>query len=430
MSQYPAGDLDTSCVEHGAWTPVPVPPPASLDQFTLRLASVDAAEDQRITASGVMTFHALGCSGDYGDHQPQRVVAAAMAAQAKDAGRAGRPGGPAVPTSFFYHLGDVVYMDENKRNPFRNEQSRMYNDQFYGAYAAFGRSIFAIAGNHDGKSHATGAHSGDPAHSAIAHFLLNFCSAQRAPSPDNQVDERSSMNQPYVYWRLSTPLAEFIGLYGNVANGGMLDDPAQSDQPQYRWLVAQLSDIRRRSAQAGPRKALFITVHYPPYSGVYNFVQRGDPRLAETDGAQNAVPLGALLQRAFIEGGQRPDAVLSAHTHLYQRLTFRCADGWEIPYCIAGSGGHAPVSSMRHQCDDSLGPPRGVPFDVALPRGEALAPGDRVQVVAYNDHAFGFLRLTVAANTMTGEFFTVAPPASPTLFDSFVLDLDSHHIST
>ena len=458
MSQQLADDPNTSCVEHGTWTAVPVAPPANLEQFTLRLGDVDAAEDERIAKSGVMTFHAVGCSGDYSDHTPQMAVAAGMAAQAKDAGSAGRPGSPAVPASFFYHLGDVVYMDADKRNPARNEQSQLYNDQFYTPYTEYGRSIFAIAGNHDGKMHATTEHAGEPEHSAIAHFLLNFCAARREPSPDNRVDGRSTLTQPYVYWRLSTPLAEFIGLYANIANGGMLDDPAQSAQPQYRWLVAQLSDIRRRSAQDNPRKAVLVTVHYPPYSGVYNFQERGDPTLAQTAGAENAVPLGALLQRAFAESGQRPDAVLSAHTHLYQRLTFRCADGWEIPYLVAGSGGHAPVSSIRHQCDDSLGPARGVPFDAVLPRAEALASGEqqaprllhsradddalgksgrgsrpsageRAQVVAYNDQAFGFLRLTVAGRTLTSEFFTAGQFTPPTLFDSFALDMGSHRIS-
>ena len=422
MSQQLAGDVNTSCVEHGAWTAVPAAPPTNLEQFTLRLGDVDAAEGERIAKSGVMTFHAVGCSGDYSNHTPQLSVAAAMAAQVKDAGSAGRHGSPAVPASFFYHLGDVVYMDEDKRNPARNEQSQMYNDQFYAPNTAYDRSIFAIAGNHDGK-----AHAGDPAHAAVAHFLQHFCAARRGPSPDNRVDARPTMNQPYVYWRLSTPLAEFIGLYGNIANGGMLDDPAQSAQPQYRWLVAQLSDIRRRGEQATPRKALLVTVHYPPYSGVYNFRERGDPTLAQTPGAENAIPLGAVLQRAFAESGLRPDAVLSAHTHLYQRLTFRCADGWEIPFLVAGSGGHSPVSSIGHQCDDGIGSPRAVPFDAVLPRGEELA-GGRVQVVAYNDHDFGFLRLTIAARTLTGEFFSAGQSTPPTLFDSFVLDMESHRI--
>ena len=417
---------DTSCAEHGKWTPVPAAPPADLARFTLRLADIDPAEDARIAQSGVMSFHAVGCSGDYSDHAPQQAVADAMAAQVEDAGTAGRPGTPAVPASFFYQLGDVVYMDENKSNLLRNEQSAMYNDQLYAPYTRYGRSIFALAGNHDGKTHATGEHSSDPAHSAVAHFLQNFCAARREQSPDNRTDERPCMTQPYVYWRLSTPLAEVIGLYANIANAGMLDDPAQLEQPQYRWLVAQLADVR--SSAAGARKALLLAVHYPAYSGVYNFRERGDPTLAETPGAANATPLGAVLQRAFVESGRRPDAILSAHTHLYQRLTYRYADGWELPCLVAGSGGHAPVSSIRHQCDDSLGPPRGVPFDSVLPRGEQLAPGDRVQVVAFNDQSFGFLRLTIAGRVLTGEFFTAGPSAGPALSDSFILDMDAHRM--
>jgi hypothetical protein len=296
-------DVDISCVEHGSWPAVPVAPPARLDQFTLHLGDVDAAESDRIAKSGVMTFHAVGCTGDYGNHQPQAAVAAAMAAQVKDAGLRGRPGGPAIPSSFFYHLGDVVYMDEDKSNPQRNEQSQMYNDQFYTPNQAYSRPIFAIAGNHDGKTHASGHYAVDSGHSAIEHFLLNFCAARRDKSPDDRVGGPATMVQPYVYWRLSTPLAELVGLYANIANGGMLDDPAQPDRPQYRWLVAQLADIRSRSAQDALRKAVLLAVHYPPYSGVPNFVQRGDPTLAKTPGAENAVPLGPVLQRAFAESG-------------------------------------------------------------------------------------------------------------------------------
>ena len=43
MSQQ-QDDLNTSCVEHGSWTAVPVAPPTNLEQFSLRLGDVDAAE--------------------------------------------------------------------------------------------------------------------------------------------------------------------------------------------------------------------------------------------------------------------------------------------------------------------------------------------------------------------------------------------------
>ena len=47
-----------------------------------------------------------------------------------------------------------------------------------------------------------------------------------------------------------------------------------------------------------------------------------------------------ILHRAFHVTQQYPDAVISAHAHLYQRITYTLGGGRQIPYIIAGSGGH------------------------------------------------------------------------------------------
>ena len=433
MSTQPPADPAGHCVEHGIWTPVPattIARPATLAGFTLPLAAVDPAEHDRIAGAGVQTMHLVGCTGDFSDHAPQAQVAAAMVAQL-DGPPAGGPAppGPAGRASFLFHLGDVVYKDENKQDPQGDEQPQMYNAQFYAPYTAYRRNIFAIAGNHDGKV------SPHPDKSAVDHFVANFCAPQRRKAADNQTDDRPAMTQPYLYWRLDTPLAYIIGLYANIANGGMLDDPATPDQaPQYDWLVAQLQDVGRANAHNTPRKAVLLAVHFPPYSGATNFAQRGDPTLGPTN-AGGARPLGVVLQAAFAAAGQRPDVVLSAHAHLYQRLTYTYAqvDGppWEVPYVVAGSGGHSPVEPLWRQCDDTPVPPRPLPFAAVPPRGLTLPPGQNVQVVAYNDQAFGFLRLTIAAAPprLTGEFFTVGAGGT-TLADSFQLDLQTHQVTS
>lgn len=414
------GDVN-SCVEHGIWTAVPKSPPTTLDQFTLKLKEVDTGASDRITTEGTMTFHLVGCSGDFSNHQPQVWGASAMVAQVKDPGPIGGQDHPVTAASFLYQLGDVVYKPDDNDDTDGTDQQQMYSAQFYQPYTDYSRSIFAIAGNHDGKL------SKHFHKSAIDHFLLNFCATDKGKSPDNNVDHRAAMAQPYVYWRLSTPLAYIIGLYSNIANGGMLDDPAQSNRPQYDWLVAQLADIKQRNAQNTPPKAILLAVHYPPYSGAGNFAKRCDPTLGPTSGALNARPLGYWLQQAFVESGQRPDAVFSAHAHLYQRLTFCDADGWEIPYLIAGSGGHSPVESMWTACDGSKGQPQSVPFDAILPKGNNLAPGQSMRIAAYNDQSFGFLRVTIAARKLTGEFFTV-DAQTLTLSDAFVLNMDTHQV--
>jgi acid phosphatase type 7 len=422
VSALQAGIGVESCVEHGIWTPVTQPPPRSLNDFTLKLKHVDPAENDRLRHAGLMTFHMIGCTGDYTDHQPQEQLAAAMAEQADSPGSVGASNSPAAAASFMFHLGDVVYKDENSADPDRDDQNQLYNAQFYAPYTGYGRRIFAIAGNHDGKV------SPHARKSELLHFFTNHCAASARKSSDNITDQRAAMTQPYVYWRLNTPLAYIIGLYSNIANGGLLDDPFHRRRnSQYRWLVAQLQDVRGRNAHNTPRKAVLLAVHYPPYSGTTNFAQRGDPTLGPTN-ATEARPLGEVLQWAFTESGLRPDAVFSAHAHLYQRLTYRYDDGWEVPYLVAGSGGHAPVESMWKGCDGTAGQAKEAPFEAVLPSQFILPPGDRVQVIAHNDQDFGFLRVTVAANRLTGEFFTKG--ASPlALADSFSLDLGTHLVT-
>jgi len=436
---------DDACVEKGKWTAVPGSKPTKVSDFVLAFSNVDPSEDEQIKTSGVMSFHMVGCAGDFSDHTSQQNVTNAMAMQVNTPGTAGTPNGPTTSASFFYHLGDVVYMDDDKTDPNRDNQKQMYNDQFYAPYSAYARSIFAIAGNHDGKI----PKSGD---SALKHFKRNFCAKERSLSRDNQTDQRPAMNQPYVYWRLDTPLAYIIGLYSNIANGGILDDPNDNHNPyqapQFQWLVDQLRDVKAANESNGPRKAVLLAVHYPPYSGATNFTQRGDPTLGPSYERGNnktpPLPLGDLLQKAFSKqwSGQRPDAVFSAHAHLYQRLTYSYQDGWEVPYLIAGCGGHSPIESMWKMCDGNKVQAQKPPFPAVMPPGLTLPPGDKVQVVAYNDlpqfndqlQPFGFLRLTITSNketgelsTLTGEFFTAAG-GLPSLQDRSVLDLQTHQL--
>jgi hypothetical protein len=446
------------------WTPVPRPVPQGY--LTLKFQDVDPVQAARI--SSVQTFHLTGCAGDFSDQTAETAVARAMSAQVDDPDGAVKvPGSPATHASFLFHLGDVVYKDKDKLDPEGKDQVRMYNDQFYEPYTTYRRTIdgradfnciFAIAGNHDGKA------SPDPEESAIDHFLANFCAApvpapapaaggqpmlSRPTSPDNRTDARPAMIQPHVYWRLSTPLAYVIGLYTNVANGGILDDPSnRGQQPQYDWFVEQLQHIKAKNASNSPRKAVLVALHYPPYSGTTNFMERGDPTVPHQI---DVPPVGKWLQQAFKESGLLPDLVVSAHAHLYQRLTYYHAvnDGasknerWEVPYLIVGCGGHSPVEQMGALCSapangDSVGGGTSQPetpgsFAPVWPKGLDLPEDDSLVLVAYNDTHFGFLRLTIEAGPqlLTGEFFAVDPVGNTPqvrLGDSFQLDLQQHRI--
>src|SRR5271165_6695849 len=201
------------CVEHGVWTPIPVKPPDNA--LEMKLKDVDPGEARAVKERGVMTFHAVGCSGDFEKHEPGLAVADAMAAQISKPGTGGGSAA-AVGASFLFHLGDVVYKDEDPTNALGKDQATMYTTQFYGQFEKYGREIFAIAGNHDGKS------SAHAEKSPIDHFLENFCDSKRRKSPDSKAvsSKRLTMNQPYPYWLFETALCYIVGLYTNDINGG------------------------------------------------------------------------------------------------------------------------------------------------------------------------------------------------------------------
>jgi len=316
-------------------------------------------------------------------------------------------------------------------DPDGKDQATMYNSQFYVQFANYSREIFAIPGNHDGKTSVKKKKWG------ILHFLQNFCASKRQKSPDDQTNasNRLTMIQPYPYWLFETAVCYVVALYTNDINGGQLDDPMGTEKPQYQWLVDTLKSIKG----AANGKAVFLALHYPPYSGAANFAERGNPNLGPTprrpSPAGELLPLGNILQQAFHESGQYPDVVLSAHAHFYQRITYTYASGWQIPYLVCGSGGHGPVEKISTTCSGASVALRGVPFDAILPLGLALPKGDSVKVASYNDGDFGFLRLTVDKNQkiVIGEFFAAfnesnPSAALPVLSDSFVLRLEKHTI--
>ena len=69
-----------------------------------------------------MSFHLVGCTGDFAHHVPETAVAQAMSKQVCDPGCYG--GQPTPSPSFFFHLGDIVYKDEDKTDPERADQQK------------------------------------------------------------------------------------------------------------------------------------------------------------------------------------------------------------------------------------------------------------------------------------------------------------------
>ena len=466
-TKLPPPPSAASCAENGVWTGVPdfipAPDPNSIEKYTLKLEEVAAPRPNNNAQA--LTFHATGCSANFDEHTAQQAVAAAMTTQLTDP-TSGHINTPAVPASFLYLLGDVVYKPTEQM---KYDQGNMYNEQFYTPYSAYNRPIFAVAGNHDGKIH---FEDGNPANqstenvdtpkTALTHFFKNFCSfgiARGSKSPDNAVDNRPAMIQPYIYWRLETGPASIIGLYTNAANGGILDDPTATPDlsdpnyaqsaPQYRWLVSQLKDIRARNEarqkQGQEPKAVLLTVHYPPYSYTANFAVRGDPKRALIVNPKNLTPpphadhaalLSNVLEKAFDAARQWPDVLLSAHVHSYQRLTRHYAlkgDTRQMPCLIVGSGGHT-IEGMGTPCDQPEGagevfltPTGKAPATIQMQPPPGQMTGGPLTLEDYNDAKFGFLRVTIAQRKLTGEYFT-AHTGPLKCVDQFTLDLNAHEL--
>jgi acid phosphatase type 7 len=394
------------CVEHGVFTS---PPARPAGKDPLDLAAIDPAENQRIISSGKMSFAMVGCTGD-----PQTPAATEAVAKAMIA---------ADDTSFFYHLGDVIYIKKASDGSESGDTPALWNDQFYAPYSKYPKQIVSVPGNHDGKS------------TPITNYLGTFCGdAAQWPKPwqGNTTDRRPAMIQPNVYWRLDTPAAYFLGLYSNVVNGGMLDDPSAHPDftagPQYKWLVRELNAVAVANKRNSAKKAVLLAVHYPPYSGAANFDIRGDQSLGPTPSASNAPYLAVILQQAFTESGQRPDAIFSAHAHLFQRLTYTFADGTIMPCLVAGCGGHSPLEVLAEQCDGKIASTRPVPFPAVLPGSFEFPKGHSAQVEYYNDNEshhsqFGYLKVTVKARTLTCQFVGAK---SGKIHDECTLDLETH----
>jgi predicted phosphodiesterase len=269
--------------------------------------------------------------------------------------------------ALFYHLGDVVY--------FNGDESE-YGAQFYEPYAHYQLPIVAIPGNHDGDN------SDDSSVASLTAFVANFCSSTPHLDPQAQETNRDTMDQPNVYWTLTDDVVTIVGLYTNVPEGGVVA------QDQVAWLVEELR-------AAPPSAALLVALHHPPYS-------------CDADHGGSAA-MGQMLDGAFAAAGRTPDVVLSGHVHDYQRFT-RTIGTAAVPYIVAGAGGYHNLHAMA---PDPSGAALAAPFRVA--------PDCVLETFCADE--WGFLRLTVTATTIAGEYMAVARDGTVTTNrDSFMLD--------
>lgn len=339
----------------------PLPSPRPTGTPTIDLASVISPDViATINAHNQMVFHTVGDTGGVDYPQAQLAVADKME---NDFGLpdAERP-------CFLMHLGDVVYFDG---------QTEYYYQQFYYPYRHYNAPIFAIPGNHDGDMP-----DGKASPDSLSAFVRNFCAPSPTKAPESKDTLRTTMNQPYVYFVLDTPLATFVNMYTNCPSSGYVD------RPQQDWLAQSLA-----SAPAG--KALILCLHHPIFSEDGEYGSNGY--------------LLNIVDKA-VGTGRHPDMVLTGHVHNYQRFTRTLANGDEVPYIVAGCGGYYdlyPVGEYK------FGQKIPTPVQMGLTRANPTRT-----LVNYVDRYFGYLRFTVTPTAIAGAFQPCWPAAGTSKYDA------------
>jgi hypothetical protein len=283
----------------------PIPKPTRDPTMQLKEIIGQPGTDE-IQAAGAIRLHAMGDTGRPGGaNAPQEQVAEGMSSDYNPTAGGQNP-------ALLLHLGDVIY---------GHDKAQLYRDEFYRPYMKYPGKIIAIPGNHDGE-----VFSGtDPV--PLKEFLNNFCAASAAvPKTAAEVRIfRETVTQPSVYWMLSAPFVNVIGLYSNIAEGPGNLLGANRDDQQIKWLTTTLASLK----QSGDNKAIMIVTHHPPYS---------------SGGHSGSPDMLAQIDKACNDAGIAPHAMLAGHSHTYQRYTRTARIGGatvEIPYLVAGCGGHA-----------------------------------------------------------------------------------------
>lgn len=345
---------------------MPMPTPTGDAPFRLDIKKVieDSLEKE-------MVFHVVGDSGSAKDLSFQRLLAQQLIKQSREGRTGDRP-------QFLYHLGDIVY---------DHGEAHEYAAQFFEPFEEYPGPIFSIPGNHDGEINPLS----ETPYESLDAYMQVFCSKEPIDVPFSKGSSRKSMIQPNVYWTLNTPLANIVGLYGNVAKFGVI----KPDQRE--WFVHELKEAAKQKDDC----ALIVCVHQSPFSADTNH----GSSLAMVD----------FLEQAYAEADVKPDLVLSGHVHNYQRFMRRYSDGTKVPYIVAGAGGYTVLHPIASRNDASID------TDSALLKNVVLQK--------YCTKQYGFLKLKIkkkmGALRLIGEYYTIPRGAEPDtgftaeLFDRF-----------
>ena len=340
--------------------------------------SAGPAKIAAVEQAGQIVFHAVGDTGSVKGPSSQSLVADKMVSDFTE-------DDPADVPTFFFHIGDVVY---------NFGEAQYYYDQFYAPYREYPAPIIAIPGNHDGEIYA-----GDPQPTLDA-FLRNFCSAGPAHTPEAAGLVRTSMIAPGVFFTLEAPFVRILGLYSNVLEDpGVISSEGVPSSPvtdqQLNFLTAALARAKSFSG------AVIVAVHHPPFT--YGTDHSGSPIMLQD------------LDKASQSAGFWPHAYLSAHSHNYQRYT-RAIAGIDIPYLVAGGGGHNVVKMQTSGDGNALRTPMKVNPTLTLEN--------------YDDSNYGYLRIVVDTINLRIEYHPASDGAgSKTPNDTVTVNLKTRAVS-
>ena len=343
-----------------------------------------------IEAAGQIVFHALGDTGNTKSAKDQDMVTDKLVSDFSETDPKGVP-------SFGYNLGDVVYSFG---------EAEYYYDQFYDPYRDYPAPIFAIAGNHDGM---VAPNSNTP---TLKAFLDNFCAYDQPfhRTPEAGGLARTAGKQPGVYYTLEAPFVRILGLYSNCLEDPGVISSQKGAYQTYSYLPdAQLDYLEAALKRIKTEKfkdAVIIAVHHPAYVAV-----TPDEQGAKAAGKHIGSPLMlADIDKQCEAAGVWPHAVLSGHAHNYQRFT-RTLNGHEIPFIIAGNGGHAHARLTK----------KGAPT-LRTPTVEPLLSNGKDSVVFenYDDGGYGYLRIVTDKKQLRIEYHPASDGEESKTPDDFV----------
>jgi hypothetical protein len=382
---------------HGVPEPVPGPrdglyPTLSLDQV-LPTSTITAIQNAQ-----QIVFHAVGDTGAPALNKlpNETAVSDLMTADLTAATN------PNIP-QFLFHLGDVVY--------FYGEQ-QYYYDQFYKPFKDYPAPIFAVPGNHDGITY-------DAAMPSLAGFIEAFVDSQPNHPKEAGGINRTTMIQPGVYFTLDAPFVSIIGLYSNCSESYGYLDAAQ--KLFLHNELARLKPLR----DSGKILCVIIAVHHPPLS--FSTKKPSSTELRDSIDAASAAT------------GLYPDAVLSGHAHIYQRITRTIAvagKSAQTPYIIAGAGGFAvnpttEIDKTEVKLEDVSDPQfrlhRFLPNFGYLKLTVATKAQNQAASARANSASRGAASTIINVPTLRIEFRSTDPRLA-TPADTCILDLQNHQL--